>query len=138
MIRRPPRSTLFPYTTLFRSTDRDGVPTRWVEMVRHTLRETGPKVQATRMVRDYVQQLYVPAARSARVMAEGGYAPARDEAGWRARLLDRWSTVRAAHVEATGAGDTPEIGSTLALRAEVELPGLTPSDVQVQDRKSVV
>ena len=33
---------------------------------------------------------------------------------------------------ATGAGDTPEIGSTLALRAEVELPGLTPGDVQVQ------
>src|SRR3712207_7384044 len=25
MIRRPPRSTLFPYTTLFRSQDRDGV-----------------------------------------------------------------------------------------------------------------
>src|SRR3712207_9478999 len=99
MIRRPPRSTLFPYTTLFRSTDRDGVPTRWVEMVRHTLRETGPKVQATRMVRDYVQQLYVPAARSARVMAAGGYAPARDAAGWRAGLLDRWSTVRVAHVE---------------------------------------
>src|SRR2546427_3007744 len=24
MIRRPPRSTLFPYTTLFRSTDRSG------------------------------------------------------------------------------------------------------------------
>jgi starch phosphorylase len=116
----------------FYETDRDGVPTRWVEMVRHTLRETGPKVQATRMVRDYVQQLYVPAARSARAMAEGGYAPARSEAGWRARLLDRWSTVRVAHVEATGAGDTPEIGSTLALRAEVELPGLTPADVEVQ------
>src|SRR3712207_8612699 len=26
MIRRPPRSTLFPYTTLFRSRDRDGAP----------------------------------------------------------------------------------------------------------------
>src|SRR5260221_3233167 len=26
MIRRPPRSTLFPYTTLFRSCDSDGVP----------------------------------------------------------------------------------------------------------------
>src|SRR5256885_11204197 len=26
MIRRPPRSTLFPYTTLFRSRDRAGVP----------------------------------------------------------------------------------------------------------------
>src|SRR3989442_3889870 len=29
MIRRPPRSTLFPYTTLFRSDDRlEGVPSR--------------------------------------------------------------------------------------------------------------
>src|SRR3989475_8346027 len=27
MIRRPPRSTLFPYTTLFRSPDRHGVAT---------------------------------------------------------------------------------------------------------------
>src|SRR5207302_5054982 len=26
MIRRPPRSTLFPYTTLFRSTGGDGLP----------------------------------------------------------------------------------------------------------------
>src|SRR2546430_9579768 len=28
MIRRPPRSTLFPYTTLFRSWDLDGGPAR--------------------------------------------------------------------------------------------------------------
>src|SRR5256885_6260396 len=33
MIRRPPRSTLFPYTTLFRSPER----------LRHPLRRTGPK-----------------------------------------------------------------------------------------------
>src|SRR5215216_6803101 len=28
MIRRPPRSTLFPYTTLFRSRSRSGLPSR--------------------------------------------------------------------------------------------------------------
>ena len=28
MIRRPPRSTLFPYTTLFRSGDEDDVPSK--------------------------------------------------------------------------------------------------------------
>jgi starch phosphorylase len=101
-------------------------------MVRHTLRETGPKVLATRMVRDYVRNLYVPATGSARAMAAEGYAPAREESAWRARALQNWDTVRVAHVEATGAGDTPEIGSTVALRAEVELPGLAPDDVQVQ------
>jgi starch phosphorylase len=84
------------------------------------------------MVRDYVRTLYVPSAGSARVMATEGYTPARQEASWRSHLVQNWSTVRVAHVEATGAGDTPEIGTTLALRAEVELPGLTPSDVEVQ------
>jgi starch phosphorylase len=116
----------------FYETGRDGIPARWVEMVRHTLRETGPKVQATRMVRDYVRQLYMPATTASRGMAADGYAPARAESAWRAHLLGNWGAVRVAHVEATGAGDTPEIGSTLALRAEVELPGLSPSDVEVQ------
>jgi starch phosphorylase len=111
---------------------RDGVPARWVEMVRHTLRETGPKVQATRMVRDYVRKLYMPATGSSRAMSEKAFEPARLEASWRAHLLQNWDTVRVAHVEATGAGDTPEIGSTLALRAEVELPGLAPDDIEVQ------
>jgi starch phosphorylase len=116
----------------FYEKSRNGVPARWVEMVRHTLRETGPKVLATRMVRDYVQALYVPAAGSARSMAGDGYSPAREEAAWRSHLLHNWHTVRVAHVEATGGGETPQIGSTLDLRAEVELPGLTPGDVEVQ------
>src|SRR3712207_8898840 len=34
MIRRPPRSTLFPYTTLFRSEEADGVQPQGVEQVR--------------------------------------------------------------------------------------------------------
>ncbi len=116
----------------FYEKSRNGIPARWVEMVRHTLRETGPKVLATRMVRDYVQQLYVPAAGSARSMAGEGYGPARDEAAWRSHLLHNWHDVRVAHVEATGGGETPQIGSTLDLRAEVELPNLAPADVEVQ------
>ncbi|MGY1842191.1 alpha-glucan family phosphorylase [Modestobacter sp. SYSU DS0875] len=116
----------------FYEVDGEGIPGRWVEMVRDTLRETGPKVLATRMVRDYVQRLYVPAAGAARAMAAEGYAPARAEAAWRARMLEHWPGVRVAHVEATGVGETPEIGGGIDLRAEVELPGLTPSDVLVE------
>src|SRR2546426_9168599 len=41
MIRRPPRSTLFPYTTLFRSRDADGTPH---EAVGVWLDVTEPKV----------------------------------------------------------------------------------------------
>src|SRR5258708_31089038 len=35
MIRRPPRSTLFPYTTLFRS-----IQTKWMRRERNTIQDT--------------------------------------------------------------------------------------------------
>lgn len=40
----------------FYERDQHGVPPRWIEMVRHTLQTLGPKVLASRMVRDYVEQ----------------------------------------------------------------------------------
>ena len=38
----------------------DGVPSRWIAMVRHTLGSLRPQVQASRMVTDYVRDWYAP------------------------------------------------------------------------------
>jgi glycogen phosphorylase len=107
-------------------------PARWVEMVRHTLKGLGPQVLATRMVRDYVTRLYTPAAVSSRTVSADGYAAARQLASWRLKVLGAWPSVLVRHVESTGVGDTPELGATLALRAEVDLAGLDHTDVDVQ------
>jgi starch phosphorylase len=110
----------------------DGIPTRWVDMVRHTLISLGPQVLASRMVRDYVHRLYSPAAASARELAADRFAGARELASWRERVTAQWPQVQVAHVEAAGVGDTPELGATLHLRAEVALGGLAPADVVVE------
>ena len=109
-----------------------GVPARWVAMVRHTLKTLGPQVLASRMVRDYVQQLYTPAARSARSMTGSSYSGARELSAWVGRLQAAWPGVRVTHVESAGLGDAPELGQVLEVRAEVELAGIAPTDVQVQ------
>jgi len=43
---------------LFHERDADGVPQRWVAMVRRSLMTHGPRFCATRMVREYVERLY--------------------------------------------------------------------------------
>jgi starch phosphorylase len=40
----------------------DGLPRPWLEMIRRTLCGLAPQLLATRMLRDYVQELYLPAA----------------------------------------------------------------------------
>ncbi len=77
----------------FYERDEHGTPPRWIEMVRHTLQTLGPKVLASRMVRDYVESYYVPAAQSRRRTvqaaegAEGGeFGVARELAAYRRRV----------------------------------------------------
>jgi starch phosphorylase len=116
---------------LFYDRDADGVPLGWVERIRHTLRSLGPKVQAERMVREYVSALYVPAAAASRSLADDeGFGPARELAAWKRRVLQAWPQVRIEHVEGEAAG--PRLGSALTVRALVALGELTPDDVTVE------
>jgi starch phosphorylase len=119
---------------LFYDSGADGLPGRWLEMVAHTLRTLGPRAQATRMVREYVTNLYVPAAQASRRLAAGGpaggHGGAHELANWKARVLKAWPQVRIEHVEADDSEQSP--GSTLAVRASVALGELSPQDVAVQ------
>ncbi|MGA4839513.1 alpha-glucan family phosphorylase [Streptomyces sp. G45] len=107
----------------------EGLPDRWIEMVRRTLTRLGPKVLAGRMVREYVERLYAPAARAHRLLDAGA---ATAFAAWKARVRAAWPRVAVDHVEATAVGTTAELGATLALRVRVRLGELTPDDVEVQ------
>jgi glycogen phosphorylase len=116
----------------FYDVDRDRLPRRWIEMVRHTLQSLGPQVLASRMVRDYVVQLYSPAAASSRTMSADDYTGARDAAAWELRVRAAWPNVKVTHVESSGVADAPELGQQLDVRAVVELGDVTPDDVEVQ------
>src|SRR3954454_19124617 len=119
-------------TRFYDRDDESGLPGRWLEMVTHTLASLGPKVLATRMVRDYVQQLYTPAARAGRTLGGAGHPGARQLAGWKAKVRSGWHDVRVDHVESSGVSDSPQVGDVLSVRAFVSLDGLSPDDVQVQ------
>ncbi|QNP70089.1 alpha-glucan family phosphorylase [Streptomyces roseirectus] len=106
-----------------------GLPDRWTEMVRRTLTKLGPKLLADRMVREYVDRLYTPAALAHRALTRD---EARELADWKGRLRASWHRVAVDHVETSTTSATPELGSTLALRVRVRLGDLRPDDVQVQ------
>ncbi|MBO0776563.1 MAG: alpha-glucan family phosphorylase, partial [Actinobacteria bacterium] len=136
-------------TPLFYDGRADGLPLRWLEMVAHTFRALGPRVQASRMVRGYVTGMYVPAARSSRMLAGAGalpgepvpagqpggagkpdYSAAGELAAWKHRVALAWHAVRIEHIEADDGVLGP--GSLLAVRAQVALGELSPSDVAVE------
>ncbi|MCD1570021.1 alpha-glucan family phosphorylase [Agromyces mediolanus] len=111
--------------------DADGVPGEWLRMLRATLTRLVPELGADRMVREYVERLYGPAAERRRALVADGARGARDLAAWSARVRAAWPEVRVLHVESGGL-DQPAVGDELHVRAELALGGLDDTDVAVE------
>jgi len=115
---------------LFYDQDTGGLPRGWIQMIKHDLVSLGPAVLASRMVRQYIQDLYRPAADGSRRLRDDHYAAARELAAWKHRLAAAWPAVQVRQVE-NGHRDRT-LGGRLQIRATVELGDLDPSEVAVQ------
>jgi starch phosphorylase len=107
------------------------VPRRWVRHVKASLTSLGPQVVASRMVRDYVEQLYEPTAVRADALGGDRAVRAVALAEWKARVRESWKAV---HVESVDSDDeTIDLGTARTVTASITLGDLlSPSDVEVQ------
>jgi starch phosphorylase len=112
--------------------DGSGLPTRWIASIRHTLATLSQPLSADRMVQEYVNRLYLPAAAAESTISRAGYEPARELADWKRRIRDRWHTVEVVHVESGGVDSTPQVGDSLHVRAMVAIGDLHPTDLKVE------
>ena len=106
------------------------VPRRWIHHVRRSIATLGPRVLASRMVREYAHDLYRPIATRAAELTADGHARARDLAAWKRRVAAAWPQVWVTSVEADGAEGHLRERRDATVR--VELGALGPEDVRVE------
>ncbi len=110
--------------------DEAGVPRRWVRRVRHAMVSLGPKVTASRMLRDYVEKLYEPTAAGADRLTADGSARAKALAAWKLRVGAAWPGVSVVSVDSEDG--IADLGASRSVRATVALGSLQPDDVAVE------
>jgi starch phosphorylase len=106
------------------------LPRRWIRHVKESIATLGPQVIASRMVRDYTEQLYEPTAARADGLSADRGVRAVALAGWKQRVRDSWKAV---HIDAVDTDDTTiDLASERTVSAVVALGDLGEDDVQVQ------
>jgi starch phosphorylase len=104
----------------------DAVPHAWLARVRASMSRLTEPFSSDRMVREYVERAYLPAAEAHRARAEdGGRGAARLEA-WAGRIDAEWPSLRLGHLEARRGADT------WSFEVPVYLAGLEREDVRVE------
>ena len=89
----------------FYDRDASGVPRGWVARMRASMATLAPQFSSNRMVRDYVEQVYLPAAQAYRDRVANGGAHAGALRAWESELRQHWDHMHLGRPAVTLAGD---------------------------------
>jgi len=116
---------------LFYDQDRNQLPRGWIRKMKNCIRELGPRFNTDRMVCQYTEDFYLPAARGYQGMAENNFQGARDLAAWREKVSTTWGGCTIKDVKYVQM-ENFRIGDSFPVTAWVDLNGLEPEDVMIQ------
>jgi len=110
--------------------DGQGYSSAWIAVARASMRSVLPNFSSVRMVREYLDRIYLPARDHAlRLTADGG-AVLAELTAWKARLRAQWPAVAFQGVEASA--QRVHWGDRVTIRARLALGELSPEEVVVE------
>jgi glycogen phosphorylase len=110
----------------FYTRNEKGIPAAWVARIRESMARLTPRFSATRTVREYTEQHYLPAASAYRVRAANNGAVARKLLDWQNELALKCAAIRFGALTV----DTKDGRHDIAV--EVLLEGASPEMVRVE------
>jgi starch phosphorylase len=111
----------------FYARDESGLPRRWIERIRASMSRLGARYCSNRMLRDYVDDVYIPAAAAVKRRLEEQGRAARALAEWEHLLRAHWDQVHFSRFETTQTADGwqfvvhAQLGEILADQVAVEV-----------------
>ncbi len=111
--------------------DANGIPRGWVARMRASIGSLCHYFNSNRMVGEYTDLYYLPAAERSRRLTENQMARSIQLAAWKTAVQKNWAQVRVENIE-THTPQEIEVGGKIETRAMVNLGNLAPTDVKVE------
>jgi starch phosphorylase len=111
---------------MFYDRDNMGIPTAWVAKIRASMSRLTPRYSSSRMMKEYVEKSYQPAADAYRRRKADGSRLAKELAKWQERLDDNWKSLRFGRLTLSKENESWNF------QVEVYLGDMPPEDVHVE------
>jgi starch phosphorylase len=116
---------------LFFARAANGLPRAWLSKMKTSMRILGPQFNAKRMVREYVEQFYLPSQERYDALAKDGFQRAKKLVAWKENLRNHWTDLKIVEIK-SNPGDSFKVGDVLEVRAYLKLGRITPDDISVE------
>lgn len=109
------------------------LPLAWIQLMRESIRSVVPMFNTHRMVKEYAERLYEPAAAKFAELAADKGSKAVEISEWKAKMRKDWPSVRITEVQNPTAGRfSVPVGESLEIKARLQLGNIDPKFVRVQ------
>jgi starch phosphorylase len=109
------------------------LPLAWLQLMRESIRSVTPVFNTHRMVMEYTERLYIPAAKSCENFARDNCAGATQLSQWKSKMRKDWAQVRISDVQISNKDrQNIPVGESLELTARIHLGGVDPKHVRVE------
>ena len=116
---------------LFYERSIDDVPRGWIGMMKRSIQTICPVFNSHRMVSDYVETCYVPAAKNFADLQSGGYAVLRNMVEWKRKIREDWEKIAIRNVEVRNQLDAIK-GKDVEVVVTVDTAGHTPNELRLE------
>lgn len=110
----------------FYDRDHAGFPRAWLKRIRASMSRLTPQFSSNRMIREYIEHLYLPAAASLRRRVDNGGKLAVELEEWHARVREGWRGIRFGTLQITS------VDNHWHFEVQVYFGEVEPDQVQVQ------
>jgi starch phosphorylase len=119
---------------LFYDRDKNGIPVKWVQRMKESIKSLSYKYSTHRMLQEYTSKMYLPSIERVGKMLTSGYNAAVDISNWKSNIENNWpqvqiiadKTINQLREQRAFSGEPVKICTT------VNLGGLEPSDVKME------
>ena len=109
------------------------LPLAWLQLMRESIRSVTPVFNTQRMVKEYTEQLYIPAARAHGNFSSDGCGAATQLSHWKAQMRKDWPQVQISDVQVANKDrQSILVGESLQITARVHLGAVDPQHVRVE------
>jgi starch phosphorylase len=109
------------------------IPTAWIEVMKESMRTVTPVYNTERMVSEYNERFYEPAAAARKKLSADNCAPASQLSEWKESMRSQWHQVRIddVTVDVSDRFHIP-VGETAKVTAKVHIGTIKPEDIRVE------
>jgi starch phosphorylase len=116
---------------LFFARAANGLPKAWLAKMKTSMRSLGPQFNAKRMVREYVEEFYLPSQERYMSLAKDKFQRVKALVSWKEQLRSRWGDLRILEVKNDLREDI-KVGDMLHVCARMKLGRVAPEDIAVE------